>query len=57
MTGTSEGGYSRYALQDPINSRMMSNVMTLGGVGNFSATDLQGASRQNCIGPSKCQPN
>lgn len=40
MTGTSEGGYSRYALQDPINSRMMSKVMTLGGVGNFSATDL-----------------
>lgn len=40
MTGTSTGGYSQYALQDPINSRMMGTVMTLGGVGNFSATDL-----------------
>ncbi len=40
MTGTSVGGYSQYAVQDPVNSRMMSSVMTLGGVGNFSATDL-----------------
>ncbi|HHV84591.1 MAG TPA: insulinase family protein [Petrimonas sp.] len=40
MTGTSAGGYSPYAKQDPINARMMSNVITLGGVGNFSATNL-----------------
>lgn len=40
MTASSRGGYSQYAMQDPINSRLMSNVMTLGGVGNFSATDL-----------------
>jgi zinc protease len=40
MTATSVGGYSQYAVQDPINSRMMSSVMTLGGVGNFSASDL-----------------
>ena len=40
MTGTSTGGYSQYALQDPVNSKMMNAVMRLGGVGNFSATDL-----------------
>ena len=40
MTASSVGGYSQYAAQDPINSRMMGSVMTLGGVGNFSATDL-----------------
>ena len=40
MTGSSVGGYSQYAVQDPINSRMMGGIMTLGGVGNFSATDL-----------------
>ena len=40
MTATSVGGFSQYAVQDPINSRMMSSVMTLGGVGNFSASDL-----------------
>ena len=40
MTASSVGGYSQYAVQDPINSRMMGSVMTLGGVGNFSATDL-----------------
>ncbi|MEA4919048.1 M16 family metallopeptidase [Proteiniphilum sp.] len=40
MSATSVGGYSQYASEDPINSRMMSNVATLGGVGNFSATDL-----------------
>lgn len=40
MTGTSIGGYSQYAVQDPVNSRMMSAVMTLGGVGNFSTSDL-----------------
>ncbi len=40
MTATSVGGYSQYAMQDPVNSRLMSSVMTLGGVGNFSATDL-----------------
>lgn len=40
MSATSVGGFSQYAEQDPVNSRMMSMVMTLGGVGNFSATDL-----------------
>ncbi|RNC64281.1 pitrilysin family protein [Proteiniphilum sp. X52] len=40
MTGTSAGGYSHYGAQYPVNSRLMSNVATLGGVGNFSATDL-----------------
>lgn len=40
MTATSTGGYSHYVSQDPINSRLISNVATLGGVGNFSATDL-----------------
>lgn len=43
MTGTSAGGYSHFAVQDPINSRMMNNVITLGGVGNFSATHLRKA--------------
>ena len=40
MTGTSAGGYSQFAVQDPINSKLMSAVMGVGGVGNFSATDL-----------------
>ena len=40
MTGTSVGGFSQYAVQDPINSRMMGTIATLGGVGNFSATNL-----------------
>ena len=41
MTATSVGGYSQYAEQDPINSKIMSSIMTLGGVGNFSATNLR----------------
>jgi zinc protease len=40
MTASSVGGYSPFAINDPINSGMMSGIMTLGGVGNFSATDL-----------------
>jgi zinc protease len=40
MTGTSAGGYSHYGAKDPVNSRVMANVATLGGVGSFSATDL-----------------
>ena len=40
MTATSAGGYSHFAEADPVNSRMMGSVMALGGVGNFSATDL-----------------
>lgn len=40
MSGSSVGGFSQYAQQDPINSRLMGSVMNLGGVGNFSATDL-----------------
>ena len=41
MTASSVGGFSQYAEQDPINSKMMSNIMTLGGVGNFSVTNLR----------------
>jgi zinc protease len=40
MTSTSAGGLSQYMVQDPINSNLLSEVMTVGGVGNFSATDL-----------------
>ena len=40
MIAASTGGYSPFAEDDPINSRMMGSVMSLGGVGNFSATDL-----------------
>ena len=40
MTASSVGGYSQYAIQDPLNSKMMGSLITLGGVGNFSATDL-----------------
>ena len=40
MTATSVGGYSQYGVQDPINSKLMNAVMSVGGVGNFSATDL-----------------
>ena len=40
MTASSVGGYSQYAIQDPINSRMIAAVIKLGGVGNFSTTDL-----------------
>ncbi len=40
LTGISAGGYSHYAAQDPINSRVMGAVSVLGGVGNFSTTDL-----------------
>ncbi|HTN68728.1 MAG TPA: insulinase family protein [Dysgonamonadaceae bacterium] len=41
MIASSVGGTSQYAEQDPINSKMMGNVMTLGGVGNFSVTNLR----------------
>ena len=41
MTASSVGGFSQYAEQDPINSKMMGNIMTLGGVGNFSTTNLR----------------
>lgn len=40
MTASSDGGYSHFAEQDPINSKMMGSVMTVGGVGNFSNTAL-----------------
>lgn len=40
MTGISSGGYSHYVSENPVSSRLMTNVMTLGGVGNFSSTDL-----------------
>ena len=41
MTSTSEGGTSIYAEEDPLNSKVMNQVMTLGGVGNFSVTNLR----------------
>ena len=40
MIGSSFGGTSKYATSDPINSKMVNQVINLGGVGNFSATDL-----------------
>ena len=40
MVASSIGGTSQYAVQDPINTKVMGQVMTLGGVGNFSATQL-----------------
>jgi len=40
MTASSVGGFSHYAMEDPINSKIMNNLITLGGVGNFSSTDL-----------------
>ena len=43
MTASSVGGTSQYAELDPINSKVMSSVMNLGGVGNFSATNLRKA--------------
>ncbi len=41
MTASSVGGTSQYAVQDPTNSKIMSSVMTLGGVGNFSNINLR----------------
>ena len=41
MTASSIGGYSQYAIQDPLNAKVMSDVMTLGGVGNFSTVNLR----------------
>lgn len=40
MIGSSFGGTSKYAKSDPVNSKMVNQVINLGGVGNFSATDL-----------------
>lgn len=40
MTASGYGGTSQYAVQDPVNSKVMGQVMTLGGVGNFSTTEL-----------------
>lgn len=40
MTATAPGGYSIFGLDDPINSRMARRILTIGGVGDFSATDL-----------------
>lgn len=40
MTASSCGGFSHFAEEHPINSKVMSNFMNLGGVGNHSATDL-----------------
>ena len=41
MTASSTGGYSQYAMQDPLNSKVMNDIMTLGGVGNFSTVNLR----------------
>ena len=40
MTASSVGGFSPFAIDDPLNSRNIGNVMTLGGLGNFSAIEL-----------------
>ena len=40
MTASSVGGSSQYAVQDPLNSKIMSSVISLGGVGNFSKINL-----------------
>ena len=40
MTASSVGGISQFAIQDPLNSKMMGATITLGGVGKFSATDI-----------------
>ena len=36
MTASSTGGYSQYAIQDPLNATNMNSIMTLGGIGKFS---------------------
>ena len=41
MTASSVGGYSQYATQDPLNAKIMNNIITLGGVGNFSTVNLR----------------
>ncbi|MGV8963326.1 MAG: M16 family metallopeptidase [Candidatus Saccharimonadaceae bacterium] len=43
MTASSIGGNSQYAELDPVNSKIMGSIMTLGGVGNFSVTNLRKA--------------
>ena len=40
MAASSHGGTSSYALQDPVNSKMAGQVAPLGGVGDFSLTEL-----------------
>lgn len=40
MAASSHGGTSSFALQDPFNSIMAGQVSPLGGVGDFSLTDL-----------------
>ncbi len=40
MTASSFGGTAQYAEKDPVNAKVMGQVITLGGVGNFSATEL-----------------
>ncbi|HBL33672.1 MAG TPA: peptidase M16 [Porphyromonadaceae bacterium] len=40
MMASSYGGTSQYVVQDPVNAKMAGQVMTLGGVGNFSTTEL-----------------
>ena len=41
MTASSVGGTSQYAVQDPLNSKMMGSIMNLGGVGNFNNINLR----------------
>ena len=41
MTASSTGGYSQYAIQEPLNAKVMSDIMSLGGVGNFSTVNLR----------------
>ena len=43
MTATSFGGASKYAMEDPLNTKVMGDVISLGGVGNFSNINLRKA--------------
>ena len=40
MTASSWGGFSQFAIDEPLNARFIPSVMTLGGLGNFSAIEL-----------------
>ncbi len=41
MTGSSRGGYSLLSPEEHINIKVMGNLISVGGLGNFSSTDLR----------------
>ena len=43
MRASSFGGASKYAMEDPLNTKVMGDVISLGGVGNFSNINLRKA--------------